>query len=257
MVFARDALPDYGGHRAEADSVLHTRAAAICERPARTQRSSSGSRKTKEHLGTLERRYATLIASDPRSNRDRCVPAGLRTAQGIFAGAAKLRDGVDDLKSAAHWHSLRARLSAQDSSKKYGERFEDSEGKQIFLGCGEREHCCYADPRYRAHRHASDCVRRRATPATRILIGTTHSTASDGMLRQALVCTRGSPWREDAGLTDHGLRSRAAPRVRLQQRWERPSRHQITAMTGDRDVRARLFLRSRVVGPPQLSRRTA
>src|SRR5207247_5426316 len=59
-------------------------------------------------------------------------------ANGIFAeGSEKLRDGVNDLQ--ALLIGIRCERDSHKFFKKYGERFEDSEGKQIFLEFAEEE----------------------------------------------------------------------------------------------------------------------
>ena len=62
-------------------------------------------------------------------------------AQGIFAaGTAQLHGGITDLQ--ALLIGIRCERDSHKFFRKYGERFEDSEGKQIFLEFAdeEREH---------------------------------------------------------------------------------------------------------------------
>ncbi len=92
----------------------------------------------KEHLGTLEKRYAELIAQDPSLEARPTFLFFKGAAQGIFAeGAEKLRGGVDDLQ--ALLIGIRCERDSHKFFKKYGDRFEDSEGKQIFLEFAEEE----------------------------------------------------------------------------------------------------------------------
>jgi rubrerythrin len=92
----------------------------------------------KHHLGTLEKRYAELIASDPTLESRPTFLFFKGAAHGIFAeGAEKLRDGVDDLQ--ALLIGIRCERDSHKFFKKYGDRFEDSEGKQIFLEFAEEE----------------------------------------------------------------------------------------------------------------------
>ncbi|MFN7983624.1 MAG: transcriptional repressor [Vicinamibacterales bacterium] len=137
MVFARDALR-IAVATERSGLEFYTRAAAIANDPRGREIFQRLAEDEKEHLGTLERRYATLIASDPTLESRPTFLFFKGAAQGIFAeGAAKLRDGVDDLK--ALLIGIRCERDSHKFFKKYGERFEDSEGKQIFLEFAEEE----------------------------------------------------------------------------------------------------------------------
>jgi Fur family transcriptional regulator, ferric uptake regulator len=85
-----------------------------------------------EHLSTLENRYAQLLSEDPELET---YPAFLffkGPADGLFAaGTARLRGGVDDRQ--ALLIGIRCERGSHKFFKRYGERFEDSEGKRIFL----------------------------------------------------------------------------------------------------------------------------
>ena len=92
----------------------------------------------KHHLGTLEQRYAELIATDPTLEARPTFLFFKGAAQGIFAeGAEKLRGGVDDLQ--ALLIGIRCERDSHQFFKKYGDRFEDTEGKQIFLEFADEE----------------------------------------------------------------------------------------------------------------------
>jgi rubrerythrin len=59
-------------------------------------------------------------------------------ANGLFAaGAEQLTKGVDDLK--ALMIGIRCERGSHRFFKRYGERFEDSEGKKIFLEFADEE----------------------------------------------------------------------------------------------------------------------
>ena len=95
----------------------------------------------KEHLAKLEARYTQLLATDPQLESRPTFLFFKGAANGLFAaGADELVKGVDDRKA------LRIGIQCERGShkffKRYGERFEDSEGKQIFLEFAdeEREH---------------------------------------------------------------------------------------------------------------------
>lgn len=165
VVFARDALR-IAVATERSGLEFYTRAAAIASDPRGREVFQKLAEDEKEHLGTLERRYASLIEADPTLEARPTFLFFKGAAQGIFAeGAAKLRDGVDDLK--ALLIGIRCERDSHRFFKKYGDRFEDSEGKQIFLEFAEeeREHRDLLIREYRALQ-ARLGVRRRGAPRT-------------------------------------------------------------------------------------------
>jgi Fur family ferric uptake transcriptional regulator len=94
------------------------------------------------HLKTLENRYQELLKEDPRLESRPTFLFFKGAANGLFSsGAEQLkREGVDDLE--AYRIGIRCERGSHRFFKKYGERFEDSEGKRIFLEFAdeEREH---------------------------------------------------------------------------------------------------------------------
>jgi rubrerythrin len=92
----------------------------------------------KEHLGTLEARYAELLSADPQLESRPTFLFFKGAANGLFAeGAGRLKKGVNDRQ--ALMIGIRCELGSHRFFKKYGERFEDSEGKQIFMEFAEEE----------------------------------------------------------------------------------------------------------------------
>ena len=92
----------------------------------------------KEHLTTLEGRYAELLQRDPHLESRPTFLFFKGAAHGLFAeGAERLIDGVDDQQ--ALLIGIRCERGSHKFFKKYGERFEDSEGKQIFLEFADEE----------------------------------------------------------------------------------------------------------------------
>src|SRR5690606_9292715 len=93
----------------------------------------------KHHLGTLEERYRKLLEQDPKLEARPTFLFFKGAANGLFAaGADQLRrDGVDDLEALRI--GIRCERGSHRFFKRYGERFEDSEGKQIFLEFAEEE----------------------------------------------------------------------------------------------------------------------
>ena len=105
----------------------------------------------KEHLGKLEGRYRELMARDPELESRPTFLFFKGAANGLFAeGADRLLRGVNDQQ--ALLIGIRCERNSHRFFKKYGERFEDSEGKQIFLEFAdeEREHLDLLVREYRA-----------------------------------------------------------------------------------------------------------
>lgn len=152
LVFARDALR-IAVATERSGLAFYTRAAALANDPRGRSVFQRLAEEEKEHLGTLERRYAELIASEPSLESRPTFLFFKGAAQGIFAeGTEKLRAGVDDLQ--ALLIGIRCERDSHKFFKRYGERFEDSEGKQIFLEFAEeeREHRDLLIREYRALR---------------------------------------------------------------------------------------------------------
>ena len=136
-VFARDALRiAIATERSGLE--FYTRAAGLTrDRRGRTvfQRLAA---EEGEHLATLEARYRALAERDPQLESRPTFLFFKGAASGLFAeGTAKLRRGVDDLQ--ALLIGIKCERGSHKFFKKYGERFEDSEGKQIFLDFADEE----------------------------------------------------------------------------------------------------------------------
>jgi len=124
------------------------------------------------HLKTLEDRYQELLKQDPRLESRATFLFFKGAANGLFsAGTEQLRrDGVDDLE--AYRIGIRCERGSHRFFKRYGERFEDSEGKRIFLEFAEeeREHLELLIREYRAliKRHRETGQRRlKPSPSKR------------------------------------------------------------------------------------------
>ena len=105
----------------------------------------------KEHLGKLESRYHELLERDPELESRPTFLFFKGAANGLFAEVAdRLLRGVDDQQ--ALLIGIRCERNSHRFFKKYGERFEDSEGKQIFLEFAdeERDHLDLLVREYRA-----------------------------------------------------------------------------------------------------------
>jgi Fur family transcriptional regulator, ferric uptake regulator len=149
-VFARDALriaiaTERSGlefYTRAASLTKDTRGRSVFQRLAAEER---------EHLGKLEQRYRELVATDPQLESRPAFLFFKGAAKGLFdEGAAKLRKGVNDEQ--ALLIGIKCERGSHKFFKRYGERFEDSQGKQIFLEFAEeeREHFELLTREYRA-----------------------------------------------------------------------------------------------------------
>jgi len=150
LVFARDALRiAIATERSGLD--FYTRAARVT-RDARGRKVFQDlALEEKEHLTKLEDRYQQLLQRDPQLESRPTFLFFKGAANGLFAeGAERLLDGVNDQQ--ALMIGIRCERGSHRFFKKYGERFEDSEGKQIFLefAAEERDHLDLLIREYRA-----------------------------------------------------------------------------------------------------------
>ena len=170
LLFARDALRiAIATERSGLD--FYTRAAAITRDARGRTVFQRLAEEEKEHLGTLEARYQVLLERDAQLESRPTFLFFKGAANGLFStGAEQLRrDGVDDLE--AYRIGIRCERGSHRFFKRYGERFEDSEGKRIFLEFAEeeREHLELLIREYRAlvKRHRSKGHKTRVKPRTR------------------------------------------------------------------------------------------
>ena len=137
LVFARDALRiAIATERSGLE--FYSRAAKI-SRDARGRKIFQDlAAEEKEHLATLEARYAELLQRDPQLESRPTFLFFKGAANGLFAeGAERLTKGVNDQQ--ALLIGIRCERGSHRFFKKYGERFEDSEGKQVFLEFADEE----------------------------------------------------------------------------------------------------------------------
>ena len=159
MVFARDALrmaiaTERSGFE------FYTRAAGLTRDPRGRSVFKKLAAEEREHLGTLETRYRELLAGDADLESRPTFLFFKGAASGLFAaGTKQLRQGVNDQE--ALLIGIKCERGSHQFFKKYGERFEDSEGKQVFLefAAEERVHLDLLLREYRA-------LRERRTKAT-------------------------------------------------------------------------------------------
>jgi len=137
LVFARDALRmAIATERSGLE--FYTRAAALTKDARGRSVFEKLAGEEKEHLATLEKRYAELSTLDPRLESYPTFLFFKGAASGVFAeGTRELREGVDDEQ--ALLIGIRCERGSHQFFKRYGERFEESEGKQVFLEFADEE----------------------------------------------------------------------------------------------------------------------
>jgi Fur family ferric uptake transcriptional regulator len=137
MVFARDAL--------RIAIATERSGLEFYTRAARTTRDARGRRvfqkladEERDHLSTLESRYQKLLQQDPQLESRPTFLFFKGAANGLFAAAAEeVARGVDDRQALKI--GVRCERASHRFFKRYGERFEDSTGKQIFLEFADEE----------------------------------------------------------------------------------------------------------------------
>jgi Fur family ferric uptake transcriptional regulator len=136
-VFARDALR-MAIATERSGLAFYTRAAALTkDKRGRTVFERLAAEEG-EHLGTLEQRYRELVARDPLLESRPTFLFFKGAASGLFAsGTDELKKGVNDEQ--ALLIGIKCERGSHKFFKRYGERFEDSEGKQIFLEFADEE----------------------------------------------------------------------------------------------------------------------
>ena len=150
LLFARDALRiAIATERSGLD--FYTRAARVTTDTRGRRVFTRLAAEEKEHLGKLELRYKELVAQDPSLESRPTFLFFKGAANGLFAAGADELDKVVDDKEAL-MIGIRCERGSHRFFRRYGERFEDSEGKQIFLEFAdeEREHLELLIREYRA-----------------------------------------------------------------------------------------------------------
>jgi len=150
LLFARDALRiAIATERSGLE--FYSRAARLTKDARGRKVFDDLAREEKEHLSKLEARYKDLLQRDSKLESRPTFLFFKGAAHGLFAeGAERLLRGVNDQQ--ALMIGIRCERGSHRFFKKYGERFEDSEGKQIFLEFAdeEREHLDLLVREYRA-----------------------------------------------------------------------------------------------------------
>ncbi len=138
LLFARDAMRiAIATERSGLE--FYSRGARLVKDPRGKEVFQRLAQEEKHHLSELEGRYQDLLKKDPQLESRPTFLFFKGAANGLFAaGADQLRrDGVDDREALRI--GIRCERASHRFFKRYGERFEDSEGKQIFLEFAEEE----------------------------------------------------------------------------------------------------------------------
>ena len=140
MIFARDALRiAIATERSGLE--FYSRAGRLTQDARGRSVFQKLAEEEKEHLGTLEARYKRLLAANPELESRPAFLFFKGAANGLFSeGADRLSRGVSDQQ--ALMIGIRCERGSHRFFRKYGERFEDSEGKQIFMefAAEEKQH---------------------------------------------------------------------------------------------------------------------
>ena len=166
LLFARDALRiAIATERSGLE--FYSRAARMTKDTRGRKVFEDLAKEEKEHMGKLESRYRQLLSRDPQLESRPTFLFFKGAAHGLFAeGAERLLRGVNDQQ--AYMIGIRCERGSHRFFKKYGERFEDSEGKQIFLEFAdeERDHLDLLVREYRALLRRQGGRRRRPSRST-------------------------------------------------------------------------------------------
>jgi len=165
LVFSRDAIriaiaTERSGRE------FYTRAARMTKDPRGRKVFQKLATEEVDHLRRLEQRYAQLLREDPRLESYPTFLFFKGAANGLFAaGTEQLAKGVNDKQ--ALMIGIRCERGSHRFFKRYGERFEESEGKRIFLEFAdeERQHLELLIREYRA---LTERQRRRQPPKRRV-----------------------------------------------------------------------------------------
>ena len=158
LLFARDALRiAIATERSGLD--FYSRAARITKDTRGRRVFEKLAEEEKEHLGTLEKRYRELLQQDPQLESRPTFLFFKGAANGLFAaGAEQLAKGVNDRE--ALMIGIKCERGSHRFFKRYGEKFEDSEGKKIFLEFADEERA-HLDLLIREYRNLVERQQRR------------------------------------------------------------------------------------------------
>lgn len=138
LLFARDAMriaiaTERSGRE------FYTRAASLVKNSRGRHIFEKLATEEIDHLERLEARYKALLERDPELESRPTFLFFKGAANGLFAEGAEqlMRPGVDEAEALRI--GIRCERNSHRFFKRYGEQFEDSEGKQVFLEFAEEE----------------------------------------------------------------------------------------------------------------------
>jgi Fur family ferric uptake transcriptional regulator len=137
-VFARDALR-IAIATERSGLTFYTRAAKLARDARGRAIFEKMAAEEREHLSKLESRYRELVAQDATLESQPTFLFFKGAANGLFAAGAEAltRKGAGDRR--ALLIGIRCERASHRFFKRYGERFEESEGKRIFLEFADEE----------------------------------------------------------------------------------------------------------------------
>jgi Fur family ferric uptake transcriptional regulator len=158
LVFARDALRiAIATERSGLE--FYTRAASLTRDSRGRRVFEKLATEEQEHLATLEKRYRDLLQQDPQLESRPTFLFFKGAANGLFAAATdRLANGVDDRQ--ALMIGIKCERGSYRFFKRYGDKFDDSEGKKIFLDFADEERA-HLELLIREYRSLVDRQRRR------------------------------------------------------------------------------------------------
>jgi Fur family transcriptional regulator, ferric uptake regulator len=137
LLFARDALR-IAIATEQSGFEFYTRAAKLTRGPRAKAVFEKLAAEERDHLSALEQRYQRLLAQDPRLESRPTFLFFKGAANGLFAaGAEQVARGVNDQQ--ALMIGIRCERASHRFFKRYGEKFEDSDGRQVFLEFANEE----------------------------------------------------------------------------------------------------------------------
>jgi len=167
LLFARDALR-IAIATEQSGLEFYSRAARAVENPRGRLVFTRLADEERAHLAELEARYRKLLARDPQLESRPTFLFFKGAANGLFAaGAEQVARGVDDRH--ALLIGIRCERASHRFFKRYGEQFEETEGKQVFLefADAERAHLEKLVREYRLLVARETRARKRPRPAAR------------------------------------------------------------------------------------------
>lgn len=164
QVFARDAMRiAIATERSGLE--FYTRAASMATNTRARRIFQTLADEERNHLSTLQTRYQKLLVADPQLESRPTFLFFKGAANGLFAAAAdEVVRGIDDRKALRI--GIRCERTSHRFFKRYAERFEDTEGKRIFLEFADEERA-HLDLLLREYIALSTRARVSAAPATR------------------------------------------------------------------------------------------